>query len=519
MGIIARQSIKGTAVTYLGVAVGFLTTFFVLTRFLTAEEIGLARVLIDAATLFASLAQLGTSASIIRFYPYFHSSSSEERSYSKAVQQRQRSNSDNGLIDHGFWFWTLVIPFAGFILFTALYCLCCAPLSRWFGEKSPLFVDYYYFVIPMALCMLYQAVFETSSNVKMRIVVPRAVRELLVRVGLLVCYLLYAFRVLSMDGFVVAICLNYAVAALTNMVYLAVYSHPSWKPDWQFVRTHRALVRDYSFYTGFLFLSAVASAVAPMLSSFFITAKMGLDYTGIFAIATYIAVMVSIPYRSITAIASPQLAGAIKENNRSEISMLTRQVSGNTLLIGILILTAIWINIDLIFYLLPNGSTYASARNTIFILGVSQLIMATFSIHLTALNFSRYYVVTLFYSGLLTVGSVLLNNYLIPRYGIDGAAMSNLLSYILYYSLIVATQSLITRTTPFSRKMVATLLLGAGILILNELWHLVMPISNIWADSMLRSALLLGAMLYAAYKLQLSPQINALLRSLFVQRH
>ena len=71
MGVIAKQSIRGTIVTYLGIAVGVVTTFFVLTRFLTTEEIGLARVLIDAATLFIGLAQLGTNASIIRFYPYF----------------------------------------------------------------------------------------------------------------------------------------------------------------------------------------------------------------------------------------------------------------------------------------------------------------------------------------------------------------------------------------------------------------------------------------------------------------
>ena len=58
MGIIAKQSIQGTIVTYLGVAVGFVTTFFVLTRFLTAEEIGLARLLVDASTLFIGLAQL-----------------------------------------------------------------------------------------------------------------------------------------------------------------------------------------------------------------------------------------------------------------------------------------------------------------------------------------------------------------------------------------------------------------------------------------------------------------------------
>ena len=78
MGVIAKQSIRGTIVTYLGIAVGIVTTFFVLTRFLTAEEIGLTRVLIDAAMLFIGLAQLGTNASIIRFYPYFKEKDSEE---------------------------------------------------------------------------------------------------------------------------------------------------------------------------------------------------------------------------------------------------------------------------------------------------------------------------------------------------------------------------------------------------------------------------------------------------------
>ena len=86
MGVIAKQSIRGTIVTYLGVAVGFLTTFFVITRFLSAEDIGLARVLIDAATLFIGLAQLGTSSSILRFYPYFVSNTeSPTRSHQHAI--------------------------------------------------------------------------------------------------------------------------------------------------------------------------------------------------------------------------------------------------------------------------------------------------------------------------------------------------------------------------------------------------------------------------------------------------
>ena len=321
MGVIARQSIKGTIVTYLGVAVGFLTTFFVITRFLTAEEIGLARVLIDAATLFIGLAQLGTNASILRFYPYFVSNTqSPTHSHQHAVTNTQSE-------EHGFFFWSLVVPMVGFLLVAVLFLACYTPLSHWFGEKSPLFVNYYYLVIPLAFFMLYQTVFETNANVRMHIVFPRVVRELLTRIGLLVVYLLYAFDILTMDGFVWSLVGVYGLAALCNIVYLFSLGGISLRPDFAYLRQNKPIVRKYLLYTAFLILSAVVSVLAPTLSSFFITAEMGLSYTGIFAIATYMAVMVSIPFRSLTAIASPQLSMAIKNNDRATTGTLLTQVS------------------------------------------------------------------------------------------------------------------------------------------------------------------------------------------------
>ena len=131
MGVIAKQSIRGTVVTYLGVFVGFLTTFFVLTRFLTTEEIGLARVLIDTGTLFIGLAQMGTSSSIIRFFPYFKKSSDDPS-------------------QNGFFFWTVIIPLFGFILIAFIYWLLHDSIAAVFSEKSELFVNYYYAVLPLA---------------------------------------------------------------------------------------------------------------------------------------------------------------------------------------------------------------------------------------------------------------------------------------------------------------------------------------------------------------------------------
>ena len=489
MGVIAKQSIRGTIVTYLGIAVGVFTTFFVLTRFLTTEEIGLARVLIDAATLFIGLAQLGTYASVIRFYPYFKEKESEE--------------------DHGFFFWAMVVPFVGFVLFALIYWACRVPLGAWFGDKSPLFVEYYYFVLPLAFFMLYQTICESTCNVLMHIVVPRAVRELVVRVGLLAIYLLYAFRVISIDGLVIGICINYAVAAVINLCYFFSLHTIRLRPDWAFLRENKGLVRRYLVYTGFLLLSAVTTVLAPTLSSFFVTAKMGLSNTGIFAIATYMAVMVSVPNRSVSAIASPQLAQAIKEQNREECSFLIRQVTRNMLLIGGFILLAIWLNIDLIFHILPNGATYATAKNVVLILGVSQLILGTFTICLTALNYSRYYAFSLIWSLILTVSAIMLNNYLVPRYGMEGAAVSNLISYGLYYLLIIATLVPLGRFHVVDRRWVYILLLLVGIFGLNVLWQTCLPAMNIWVDSLCRSIVLLGCGAWIAYKAQLSPELNA----------
>ncbi len=490
MGIIAKQSIRGTIVTYLGIAVGIVTTFFVLTRFLTTEEIGLARVLIDTATLFIGLAQLGTNSSIIRFYPYF-------------------KDQDD---DHGFFFWAMVIPLIGFILFALIYWACHAPLSTWFGEKSPLFVDYYYFVLPLAFFMLYQSICETTCNVLMHIVLPRAVRELVVRIGLLILYLLYAFRVLSLDGFVIGLCLNYAIAAVINLCYFFSLRPVRLHPDWDYLRANPDLVRHYLVYTGFLIVSALTSTLAPTLSSFFVTAKMGLDSTGVFAIATYMAAMVSVPYRSVTAIAAPQLAQAIKEQNNEECSRLIRQVTGNLLLIGGFILLALWLNIDLIYHLLPNGATYASARNVVLILGVSQLILATFTICLTALNYSRFYAFSLLFSLVLTISAILLNNYLVPLFGMDGAAISNLVSYGVYFLLTIITVMTLSRIRVVDTRWWLILCLLIGIFAFNWLWQTYLPALNIWIDSLLRSFVLLGAGVLIAYKAELSPEINNLLK-------
>ena len=134
MGIVVRQSIKGTLMNYIGVAVGFITTFFVMTKYLTQEEVGLTRVMADAAILLSGLGALGTNTSALRYYPYFRDAESR---------------------DHGFFGWTLIVPAVGFTIFTILFFVFKETIVEMFASKSALFVNYIYLVIPMAFFMMY----------------------------------------------------------------------------------------------------------------------------------------------------------------------------------------------------------------------------------------------------------------------------------------------------------------------------------------------------------------------------
>ncbi|MEI8205209.1 MAG: lipopolysaccharide biosynthesis protein, partial [Bacteroidota bacterium] len=96
MGIVIRQSIKGSIVTYAGAFLGFLTTAFVVTFFLTPEQFGLTRVLIEAAGLVALFAQVGLSSSAVKFFPQF--------------------KTEDGR-NHGFLFYLIALPVVGFLLF------------------------------------------------------------------------------------------------------------------------------------------------------------------------------------------------------------------------------------------------------------------------------------------------------------------------------------------------------------------------------------------------------------------
>jgi hypothetical protein len=109
---------------------------------------------------------------------------------------------------------------------------------------------------------------------------------------------------------------------------------------------------------------------------------------------------------------------------------------------------------------------------------------------------------------ILTASALWLNNYLVPLLGIDGAALSNLLSYGLYYALALLTVLPLCRIRMVDKRWWMILALLAILFALNWLWQTFVPTTNLWLDSIARSLIFLGFGAFIAYKAELSPEIN-----------
>ena len=502
VGVIARQSIKGALANYVGVVIGFITTFFVLTDCLTQEEIGLTRVLVDAALLFSGLAQLGTNASIVRFFPFF-----------KSDEHR----------NHGIFGWSVLIPFIGFVLFAIGFFLFRPQIVELYSVKSPLIADYCYLLLPLTFFSLYLTVFETNASVLLRITVPKLVREVGIRLLNLVLYLLYGHGLISLDLFVILFCGCYGVAMLVNFFYLLSLGKISFRIDWQFMSRQR--IKEMLLYTLFMTATVLAGNI-PLINSLFLGAKTGLALTGVYTIAYYIANIVEVPYRSLGAISRPMISQAVRDANWSEVNRLGRQVSLHQFLVSGLIFFFIWINLEPLFAVIPHGAEYAGGMGVVFFLGLAKIVNSSLSIGTDVLNYSRSYPFSLLFIAMLTASAILFNNSLIPLWNINGAACATLFAYLLYFVCLLLFLWQRLGVGLFQREHATVLLLLLLLFGLNEGWQaflsplfgtdLSLPMQL--AQALLRTGFFCLLLLLILRRVHISAPIDSLLRRLHLMR-
>jgi O-antigen/teichoic acid export membrane protein len=495
MGVVIKQSIKGTVVNYIGACMGAIIVLFVYPLCLTPELIGLTRLLTEFAVLFSFFAQAGLPNALVRFFPSF---------------QDEKSGH------HHLFFWLMLIPAIGFMLFSLIFMLFKAPFLSYFSEKSALFTQYYYLGLPLALAWMYIAVTESISSVSLRIVYTKFTKEILVRLLTAACIILYFFKVFSFQSFLISFVGVYLTNALANLWYIKSFFPIRLSPEKGF--PGRALASEIGRYMGYIVLVGLGSTLVTKIDTFMIGSMIGLSATGIYSVAFFMVAFLEIPYRSVFQISSPILSKDMKEGNFGAVNQLYKKITNNQLLISGLIFILLWVNLSNIYAIMPKGQLFAEGRWVVLFIGFTKMIDAITGINSYILSYSRYYRYSLGLMVLLGIFTVVSNLLLIPKLGITGAAIGALISFSLYNFIVVGVVWKKLNLQPFQKSN----LIGVGILILTVLPGLLIPsITNPYIDAFIRSGLLIivfAGLLYATKPSKEIEQIIQKCRVLIVER-
>ncbi|MDR2413491.1 MAG: oligosaccharide flippase family protein [Odoribacteraceae bacterium] len=488
MGIIIRQSIKGTLVNYAGAFIGFLTTMIVATRWLTGEEIGLTRVLFEAATLISYFAQLGITSSAVRFFPRF--------------KHREARHG-------GFFTYLMLVPACGTLVVIPLYMLLEGVVVDYFRDRSSLFVDYIDWVIPLALFLVYAGVFEIYANLLMRIVIPRFIREVVTRVLIVAVYLLYGFRAIDLTGFVAGYVLAYGVTLLLHYWYVARITPRAARRERP--AAPRATRVEFMKYTSALMIGVLGNAIAARVDLFMVSGMLGLASGGIYTIAFFMAAIIELPSRSITAISTPVAADALQTGDLPRANLLYKKVALHQLVAGGFIFLLLWANIDNAYDVIPNGDSFREGKWVVFYIGLSRLIVLLLGFGYPLLSFSRYYQWVLYLAPFVSVATMGANYLLIPRLGITGSAIATLLAVVITYAVQQWLVFKKLKGNPYSTGIAKAMALLAALFGLNAL----LPAAgNPWVDGACRTGILCATGATALYFLHLSDELDLLARRL-----
>ena len=489
MGEIKNQAIKNSIVSYAGAALGFVNFIILLPYVFTLEQIGLTRLLQNAAYLMVPFAEFGIISIVLRFYPV----------YKEENNQR-----------YSFIFYCLAGALAGFIFFTLAFILLKEEISSLFIDKSPLFIDYYYYIIPLLFFIVFTGIMEAVANGMFKTVFPNFLREVFIRFIISVLALLYLLHLINFDDFLQAFILGYFLPLLLLIIYL--FRKNAIRFSFTFKSIPRHALKEMMTYGLFIILGSSGYLLVSYIDTMMIGAILGLEETGIYVTAFYMAVVIEIPRRSIKQIASPIISDAWKRNDLKQIEDIYSKTSLNQLIIGAFIFLGVWINIDSIFQLMPNGEDFQAGKFVVFYVMLGKLIDMASGVNGEIIAFSKLYRFNIYSILILAALAIVTNLIFIPIYGFTGAAMATAISLLFYNILKYLFLKIRLRMEPFSVNTLKVLVIAAGCYFIIAL---IPQIPNALFDIIVRSVAITLIFGFTIYLTKVSEDVNVFVKNIW----
>lgn len=493
MGIVLNQSFKNTIITYIGFAIGGFNTIYLYPVFLGATYYGLTNYIVSTANVIMPLFAIGMQNTLVKFYSQCNTEEEKSRFLSFTV----------------LFPLLLIIP----MLLTGFYF---SDEIIIFLSKKNIIVKKYIWLIPfIGLCMAYFEIFYAWLRVHLHSVFGNFIKEVGTRIASLCFLFAIHYDWISIEGFIYATAGIYFLALLITMFYAFNIQ----KPKFQFAlpqNTKGVLV--YSFYI------ILSGSVANLLldgDKIVLNQYMIIDNIAFYSVATFIALVISVPSRAMHQIVYPITAKLMHEQKHDEMDILYKKTSINLQVVGGFVMLGIFVNINMLYEIIIQGLKtedekllYLSGIPVVFMIGLSKYFDLILGNNNAIIFNTKYYRAVLFLGVFVVIMTIGLNMIFIRTHGIMGSAFATLVSITLYSfaKLVFVFKRL--DLFPFTKQTLYSAVLTIVLFVAFYFWEFSFnPIISI----IFKSVLMTIAYVYLNYRFVISIEINEIINKYLIK--
>ena len=475
MGIVVSQSIRNTVITYIGFAIGAANALFMYTNFLGKTYYGLTGFLLSSANIMMPLMAFGVHNTLVKFYSGYKTE--EEKSQFLTLM--------------------LLLPLLLIIPIGLTGYFFYDMIARELSEENPIIYDYVWLIPLIGLCMGYFEVFYAWVKVHMKSVVGSFIKEVFLRI--LISFFLFAvyFGWITPVEFIYATLGIYFTVTVV-MAYVALKTRmPAFSlkfPDDK---------KGVFIYSLFIILSGSIATLLLDIDKFMLSQYIDIDNVAYYSVAIFITTVIAVPSRAMHQIAYPITAKLMTEGKFDELNDFYKKTSITLQIVGGYVLLGILVNIKQVYMLLPPE--YSGGVFVVFTIGISKYFDLILGNNNAIIFNSVYYRMVLFLGLLLAFCAISLNMILIPRYGIDGAAVATLIAVTLYSLAKLMFVVFRMKLFPFTMRTFYSLLLSLATFFMFYYWEF--PFHAL-ANIVLKAFLMSIFYGFVTYQLKLSEDIN-----------
>ena len=477
MGIVLKQSLKNITITYLGFAFGAVNTLFLYTQILPDTYYGLVTVILATGAILMPLMAFGVQNTMVKFYSNYHDTEKD-----------------------GFLTLMLLTPLLGIIPLALITFIFNDAIGNLVSKVNPIVKDYIWYVFLVGLSMGYFEVFYAWCKVHLKSVFGNFMKEVFGRVGVSILLILLYYEVISLELFFKLLVGLYLLR--TAIIKIYAFSIRRLKLNFNFPSNTKEIL----LYTFLIILGGSAALILVEIDKVMLNQFIEIENVAYYGVAAYIATVIIVPSRAMHQITYPLTAKLLNSGNHFALETLYKKTSLTLFIASGILFVLIILNLNDLYLLLPEA--YRNGFYIVCLIGLARVFDSVLGNNKSILYNSKYYRTVLIFGVCLALLTIVLNYFLIPVLGLEGAALASFISIFIFDLVKLVFVKVKFGFLPFTR---ATFKIFVTLVFLAILFYAVQfpfhPIVNISIKSILIVVTYLGIL----FRFQISEDVSGIL--------